>query len=93
MQTVQVVLDADLLQEADLAARKHNINRSALIRDALRGHLKRMHILDLEQEERLAYQRIPASREDALALVEIASWAGEEGSQISSSQRQPHTVD
>jgi len=45
MQTVQVVLDADLLQEADLAARKHNINRSALIRDALRGHLKRMHIL------------------------------------------------
>ncbi len=93
MQTVQVVLDADLLQEADLAARKHNINRSALIRDALRGHLKRMHILDLEQEERLAYQRIPASREDKLALVEIASWAGEEGSQISSSQRQPHTVD
>jgi len=47
----------------------------------------------LEQDERLAYQRIPASREDELALVEIASWAGEEGSQISSSQRQPHTVD
>ena len=79
MQTVQVVLEPELLQEADLAAKKHHINRSALIRDALRDQLKRMRILDLEEEERLAYQRIPASREDELALAEIASWAGEEG--------------
>ncbi len=79
MQTVQVVLEPELLKEADLAAKKHHINRSALIRDALRDHLKRMRILDLEEEERLAYQRIPASRKDDLALVEIASWAGEVG--------------
>ena len=78
MQTIQVVVEADLLQEADLAAKKHNMNRSALIRDALRDHLKRMRTLDLEEEECLAYQRIPASREDEVALVEIATWAGED---------------
>ncbi len=78
MQTVQVVLEPELLREADLAAKKHHINRSALIRDALRDHLKRIRILDLEEEERLAYQRIPASRVEELALVEIASWPGVE---------------
>ena len=68
-----------MLREADLAAKKHSINRSALIRDALRDHLKRMRILDLEQEERVAYQRIPASHGEELALAEIASWAREGG--------------
>ena len=49
MRTVQVVLEPELLREVDLAAKKHHINRSALIRDALRNHLKRIRILDLEE--------------------------------------------
>lgn len=49
MRTVQVVLEPELLREVDLAAKKHHINRSALIRDALRNHLKRICILDLEE--------------------------------------------
>ncbi|WP_162179789.1 hypothetical protein [Bryobacter aggregatus] len=38
MQTIQVVLELELLQEADQAAKKHHMHRSALIRDALRLH-------------------------------------------------------
>lgn len=41
MQTIQVVLDTKLLQAADRAAKRQKMNRSALIRDALREHLKR----------------------------------------------------
>lgn len=36
METIQVVLDAKLLQATDRAARRTKRNRSALVRDALR---------------------------------------------------------
>ena len=42
MQTIQVVLEEDLLRAADRAARRVRVNRSALIREALREHLKRI---------------------------------------------------
>ena len=77
MQTIQIVFEAELLREADLAAKKHHVNRSALIRDAVRDHLKRLRLLDLEEEECLAYQRIPASRDDEVAIAEFAAWAEE----------------
>ena len=35
METIQVVLDAKLLEATDLAAKRHKVNRSALIRAAL----------------------------------------------------------
>ena len=41
MQTIQVVLEEKLLRDADRAARRVRVNRSALIREALREHLKR----------------------------------------------------
>jgi predicted transcriptional regulator len=40
METIQVVLDKKLLQAANRAARQTKQNRSALIRDALREHLR-----------------------------------------------------
>ena len=40
MNTIQVVIEEDLLRSADRVARQLKINRSALIRDALRGHLQ-----------------------------------------------------
>ncbi len=40
MATVQIVLDKELLQKADEAARRTRQNRSALVREALRAHLR-----------------------------------------------------
>jgi metal-responsive CopG/Arc/MetJ family transcriptional regulator len=48
METIQVVLDSKLLQATDRAARRTKLNRSALIREAIRSHLKRLEIRELE---------------------------------------------
>ena len=59
VKTVQVALEADLLVQADEAASRVGKNRSALIRDALREHLRRLRILELEEQDRLGYERTP----------------------------------
>jgi hypothetical protein len=41
MKAVQIVLDKKLLHAADQAARRTKQDRSALVRDALREHLRR----------------------------------------------------
>ena len=43
MTTIQVVLDDALLQIADRFAKQQKVNRSALIREALRVHRKKLH--------------------------------------------------
>jgi metal-responsive CopG/Arc/MetJ family transcriptional regulator len=55
METVQIVLDKKLLQAADRAARRLKRNRSALVRDALRAHLRQLAIGELEQRDRQGY--------------------------------------
>ena len=55
METIQVVLDARLLQAADRVARRRKVNRSALIREALRSHLRNLEIRDLEARDRQGY--------------------------------------
>ena len=42
METVQIVIDKKLLLATDRAARRTKRNRSALVRDALREHLRRL---------------------------------------------------
>jgi hypothetical protein len=49
METVQIVLDKELLQAADRAALRTKRNRSALVRDALREHLRRLEVHALER--------------------------------------------
>lgn len=56
METIQVVLDAKLLRAADKAARRSKLNRSALVRNALREHLRQLAIRDLEDRDRKGYQ-------------------------------------
>ena len=70
METIQIVLDAPLLREADRAARRLKVNRSALVRAALQQHLKRLQTVDREARDRDGYRRRP---EDAQAL---AAWDG-----------------
>ena len=51
METVQIVLDKQLLQATDQAALRTKRNRSALVRDALREHLLRLEVRAREQRD------------------------------------------
>ena len=59
METIQVVLDKELLLATDRAARRTKRNRSALIRDALRHHLRRLEVRRTEERDRLGYAARP----------------------------------
>lgn len=74
MATIQVVLDDALLAIADKVAKRQRINRSALIREALRAHLKRLRFQELERNERLAYERQPEDREEVARWERVADW-------------------
>ena len=56
METIQVMLDAKLLRAADRAARRTKLNRSALIREALREHLRKLEIREMEERDRKGYE-------------------------------------
>ncbi len=60
METIQVVLDKKLLEATDRAARRTKQNRSALVRDALREHLRRLELHALEERDRSGYLKKPA---------------------------------
>jgi len=74
METIQVVMEGGLLKAADQAARRLKLNRSALIRDALREHLRRLRYRQLEQQEREAYERIPDDPEEFAVWNKVAAW-------------------
>jgi metal-responsive CopG/Arc/MetJ family transcriptional regulator len=74
VETIQIVLDTPLLREADRAARRLKINRSALLRAALQQHLKRLQIADKESRDRDGYRRRPQDRDDLAAWEGVAAW-------------------
>jgi len=66
METVQIVLDKNLLLAVDQAARRTKQNRSAFVREALREHLRRMEVLALEERDREGYARQPQNQDESL---------------------------
>ena len=64
MTTIQVVLEESLLRATDRAVRRLKVNRSALIRDALREHLGRLGILENERRDREGYARHPIAKDE-----------------------------
>jgi metal-responsive CopG/Arc/MetJ family transcriptional regulator len=64
VETIQIVLDAKLLKAADIAAKRQQVNRSALIREALQKHLRRLHVRDLEARDQRGYQARPQRIEE-----------------------------
>ena len=72
MQTIRVVLDEALLKGADQAARRTKVTRSALIRDALREHSKRLATIERERRDRAGYERTPAN--EFGAWNKVAAW-------------------
>lgn len=74
METIQVVVDSKLLKAADVAAHRLKMNRSALIREALNEHLKRLRLRELEEQDRRGYRAKPQKREEYQAWEGAASW-------------------
>lgn len=77
METIQVVLDAKLLKAADAAAKRQKVNRSELVRRALREHLGRLRAVDLEERDRRGYQAHPQRIEEYRPWEEAAAWPEE----------------
>jgi metal-responsive CopG/Arc/MetJ family transcriptional regulator len=71
METIQVVLDSKLLRATEVAARRTKLNRSALIREAIRAHLKKLDIGERELRDRRGYEGGP--RESG----ELSGWEAE----------------
>lgn len=74
METIQVVIDKKLLQAADRAARKTKQNRSALVREALRRHLRTLEVRSLEESDRQGYARRPQTRNESILWEPEAVW-------------------
>ena len=73
MKTIHVVIEEDLLRSADRAAHQLKVNRSSVIRDALREHLRRLRVGDLERREREAYEKTPDDPAEFAAWDEVAA--------------------
>jgi metal-responsive CopG/Arc/MetJ family transcriptional regulator len=74
METIQVVLDAELLRAADRAAKQAKVNRSVLVRRALREHLRCLKKHELEARDRRGYQQWPDDPADAADWERVAAW-------------------
>jgi metal-responsive CopG/Arc/MetJ family transcriptional regulator len=77
METIQVVLEADLLRAADKVVRKLKTNRSALFREALREHLKRIDSAEREKRDREGYERYPDVLDQPAVRDQVADWPNE----------------
>jgi len=77
MLTVQIVLDEKLLRATDQAARRTRRNRSALIRDALREHLRLLEVRAREERDRSGYSRRPRAHDESLDWEAEAAWPAE----------------
>jgi predicted transcriptional regulator len=77
METIQIVLEAELLKATDKAARRTKRNRSALVREALRGHLRRLEVQAMEERDRQGYARRTHAADESLLWEAEAAWPDE----------------
>jgi metal-responsive CopG/Arc/MetJ family transcriptional regulator len=74
METIQIVLDTKLLRATDLAAKRQKVNRSALVRQALQEHLRRLRELELEERDRRGYLAQPPREDEFRVWEDAAAW-------------------
>jgi metal-responsive CopG/Arc/MetJ family transcriptional regulator len=72
METIQVVIDEKLLQATDRAAKKAKLNRSELVRLALREHLHRLQMMESERLDQRGYEKLARSK-----ATEDSGWEAE----------------
>lgn len=74
MKTVQVVIDEATLEATDRAAERRDMNRSELVREALRDYLSSKAIHDAEELDRKGYARTPQSNDELDAWDGLQQW-------------------
>jgi metal-responsive CopG/Arc/MetJ family transcriptional regulator len=74
VETIQVVLEEELLRAADRAVKKLKMNRSALFREALRAYLKRLEVRDREARDREGFHRYPDLLDEPAVWDKVADW-------------------
>jgi metal-responsive CopG/Arc/MetJ family transcriptional regulator len=74
MQTIQVVMEEQLLRATDRVVKRTRTNRSALIREALKEHLRRLHVRELEEQERRAYEKHPQDPDEFAIWEKEVVW-------------------
>lgn len=74
VETVQVVLDEDLLKAADRLAARLRLNRSALVREALRTYLQLVRTREREAADKAGYGRIAERASEFAVWDPVASW-------------------
>ena len=74
METIQVVIDSKLRQTADRLAKRKKVNRSALVREALREDAKRERIREMEERDRRGYEAQPETGDEWLIWEREAVW-------------------
>ena len=74
VETIQIVLEADLLRAADRAVKKLKTNRSALFRQALHGYLQQLATREKETRDREGYVRYPDSLDEPAVWDKVADW-------------------
>jgi metal-responsive CopG/Arc/MetJ family transcriptional regulator len=77
METVQIVLDKQLLTAADRAAKRLKRNRSELVREALREHLRRLEVQAQEDRDREGYAKHPQPAAEWSAWEAETAWPAE----------------
>jgi metal-responsive CopG/Arc/MetJ family transcriptional regulator len=77
METIQIVLDKQLLQATDQAARRTKRNRSALVREALLEHLRRLDIRAKEERDRNGYSGRRQDANESAVWEAEAAWPAE----------------
>ena len=75
--TIQVVLEDSLLQATDRVVRRLKVTRSALIRDALREHLRRLSIVEKERRDRAGYTQHPIGKHEFDVWDKVTAWPDE----------------
>jgi metal-responsive CopG/Arc/MetJ family transcriptional regulator len=74
MANIKVVLNSTLLRATDAAAKHGKMNRSALIREALRVFLRRLETRERESRDRHGYQQHPAALREVADWEQVAAW-------------------
>lgn len=77
MKTVQIIVNKKLLHAVDQIARRIGRNRSALVRDALREHLRRLEVHAREERDREGYKKQPQAHHESHAWEAEVAWPAE----------------
>ena len=74
MKTIQVVLDERTLAVADRAAKRSKINRSALVRRAIKFYAEYERERSLEEQHRRGYEQHPVQPGEFDAWDTVRTW-------------------